>query len=501
MIKTRFAPSPTGYLHIGGLRTALYAYLIAKKNNGKFVLRLEDTDRTRYVEGATETLMNSLYWAEIIPDEGLIFENNDAETKNIVQTNHSDKSYIQSERLDIYRIYIDKLIDNNHAYYCFCTSKRLEELRKVQQLNKSATGYDKHCREIDTKEAKERIKAGEKYTVRMKMPLEGATIFTDIIRGEISVKNILVDDQVILKSDGFPTYHLAVVVDDHLMGITHIIRGEEWLPSTPKHIQLYKYFGWEIPKIAHLPLILNPDKSKLSKRQGDVSVEDYIKKGYLKEALINFIVFLGWNPGDEREMFTLKELVNEFSLEKIGKSGAVFNIQKLDWYNKEYLKNMPADEIVNRASEYLISSGLVSDNDLKNTNKRMLLCNAIKLEQGRITTLTELPDAISFIFKLPNYDTSILTWEKSTIDELKNILPKLYNFLEKIDTTQWKNKFLETTVKKWITDNKYQVGTVLWPLRTSLSGQQNSPNPFEIAEVLAKEESLKRIKIAITRIE
>jgi nondiscriminating glutamyl-tRNA synthetase len=312
MIRTRFAPSPTGFVHIGSLKMALVDYLIAKQNNGKFILRIEDTDQERFVEGAMESLLRTLNWAGIKPDEGVEFDSNN----KIVQV--GDKGpYIQSERLDIYKKYVEELINNGHAYYCFCSKERLDEVRKVQELNKQPTGYDGHCRNLSLTEAKKRIEAGESAVVRMKMPHEGITKFTDLIRGVVEFQNSLIDDQVLLKSDGFPTYHLAVVVDDHLMEISHVIRGEEWLSSTPKHLVLYEMFGWQPPKFAHLPLLLNPDRSKLSKRQGDVSVEDYKNKGYLPEAMINFIAFLGWNPGGEKEIYSLDELIKEFSLDKV----------------------------------------------------------------------------------------------------------------------------------------------------------------------------------------
>lgn len=344
MVRTRFAPSPTGFLHVGGLRTALYSYLVAKQAKGKFLLRIEDTDRERYVPEGTLNILKSLYWAGIVPDEGIKLDaESDPDEPTIIQEGNSGP-YIQSERLEIYQQYANQLIREGNAYYCFCTPERLEELRERQQANQQPTMYDRRCLDIDPAKAKKRANKGEPHVIRLKMPREGETVFSDLIHSKVSFKNELIDDQVLIKSDGFPTYHLAVVVDDHLMEVTHVIRGEEWVSSTPKHIQLYKYFGWEMPQFAHLPLILNPDKSKLSKRQGDVAVEDYRAKGYLPEALINFIALLGWNPGDERELFTLDELVKEFSLDKVSKAGAVFNLEKLNWYNKEYIKRLPLSE-------------------------------------------------------------------------------------------------------------------------------------------------------------
>lgn len=495
MVRTRFAPSPTGYLHVGGLRTALYAYIFAKQNNGKFILRIEDTDRERFVADGTMNILKSLYWAGLIPDEGVKFKNDDPELAEITQAGDCGGSFIQSERLGIYREHIDELVEKGHAYPCFCTEGRLEELRKVQQLNKLPMGYDGHCRDIDPVEAKKRAANGEKYVIRMKMPKEGETVFTDEIRGEVRIKNALVDDQVILKSDGFPTYHLAVVVDDHFMEITHVIRGEEWLSSVPKHLKLYEYFGWEAPKMAHLPLLLNADKSKLSKRQGDVSVQDYINKGYLKEALLNFVAFLGWNPGDEREIFSINDLIREFNFEKVGKSGAVFNLQKLDWYNKEYIKKIDGIDLVKLAKEFLLEDPDIFSAIGEGGYTDEELAKIISLERERITTLSELPAALKFVFVLPKYNAKLLVWKKSSEDEMKKILPELKDFLFEIKN--WNKEELQNRVGEWIKEKGYQNGPVLWPLRVALSGQENSPGPFEIAEILGKEKSLERISNAI----
>ncbi|PIT87772.1 MAG: glutamate--tRNA ligase, partial [Candidatus Magasanikbacteria bacterium CG10_big_fil_rev_8_21_14_0_10_40_10] len=352
--KTRFAPSPTGWLHIGSLRTALFAYLFAKKNNGIFLLRIEDTDRERYMEGGVENILHSLDWAKIKPDEGVALDANG-------QTNQigDNGPYIQSQRLEIYHKYIQELIDHDKAYYCFCSKERLDQLRADQQANNQPTGYDGQCRNLSLADARVRVQAGEKYVVRMKMPQDGTTKFNDLIRGQVEFQNNLIDDQVLLKADGYPTYHLAVVVDDHLMKITHIIRGEEWLSSTPKHILLYQMFGWTPPEFAHLSLLINEKKQKLSKRHGDVSVHDYIDKGYLPEALINFVAFLGWNPGDEREMFSLEELTKEFDFNKVSKSAAVFNMAKLDWYNGQYIRNLNIDELTRRCLPFLVRAGLI----------------------------------------------------------------------------------------------------------------------------------------------
>lgn len=489
MVRTRFAPSPTGFLHVGSLRTALYAYLVAKQNGGKFLLRIEDTDRKRFVEGSIESVIRSLKWAGIEVDEGVEL---DSEGK-VVQV--GDKGpYIQSERLDLYKKYVDQLLAGGHAYHCFCTAERLEDLRNYQQANKLPTGYDGNCRELDISETSKRIDAGESHVLRLKMPKDGETTFNDLIRGEVTFKNELIDDQVLIKADGFPTYHFAVVIDDHFMEISHVIRGDEWLSSTPKHLQLYKYFNWEAPQMAHLSLLLNPDKSKLSKRQGDVAVEDYINKGYLPQAMINFVAFLGWNPGTEQEIFSLEELVNEFKIEKVIKSGAVFNLEKLDWYNQQYLKNLKGEELVEVCLPWLVKAGLIAGSE-----DRQWLAAALELEKERVKTLVELPEALKFLFVIPEYDGQILVWKKGTLEEVKKILPMLAEFMDTISVQDWNKEKLQTLAGEWITKNEFSNGSVLWPLRVSLSGQPNSPGPFEIAEVLGKDESIKRIKLAMEK--
>ncbi len=489
-VRTRFAPSPTGFLHVGGLRTALYGYLVAKQNGGQFVLRIEDTDQKRTVEGGIENIINSLAWGGINHDEGAKI----GEDGKIFQV--GDKGpYIQSERLEIYAKYAKELLENGHAYYCFCTPQRLEDLRNYQQKNKLPSGYDRHCRNLDGEEVKAKLASGETHVLRMKMPTEGETVFQDLIHGQVSFKNELVDDQVLIKTDGFPTYHMAMVVDDHLMEISHIVRGEEWLSSTPKHIQLFKYFGWEVPQIAHVPLLLNPDKSKLSKRQGDVAVDDYAQKGYLPQAMINFVAFLGWNPGTEQELYSMDELIKSFSLDKINKSGAVFNLEKLDWYNQQYIRALSFDELVKVSLPWLVKAGLVDENIDK-----AWLGKALSLEKERITTLAELPEALKFIFSVPEYEGQILVWKKSSLEEVKNVLPKLVEHLNTISVQDWNKEKLQAMLGEWTGQNGLANGVVLWPMRVALSGQQNSPGPFEIAEVLGREESLKRLNIALAKL-
>ena len=345
IIKTRFPPSPTGYLHIGSLRTALYNYLFAKKYGGIFLLRIEDTDRERYVEGAVESLIQTLDRVGLICDEGPVLVN------GVLSEKGDYGPYTQSNRLDTYQKYAHQLLEQGSAYRCFCSKERLEKLRSDQQLAKLPTKYDRACLRLDSTEVQHRLNNNEPFVIRLLIP-EGETTFKDEIRGMITIQNSEIDDQILLKTDGFPTYHLAVVVDDHLMGVTHIIRGEEWISSVPKHVLLYHVLNFPLPSFAHLPLILNPDKSKLSKRQGDVAVEDYLKKGYLPEALINFVALLGFNPSGDREIYTVKELIESFDLTRVNKSGAVFDITKLNWMNKQYIRSLEPKRLMDLAEPF-----------------------------------------------------------------------------------------------------------------------------------------------------
>lgn len=487
MVKTRFAPSPTGFLHVGSLRTALFSYLFAKHHGGVFLIRIEDTDQGRLVEGAIENMLGSLHWAGIFPDEGV-----DMNDQGKVVQKGEKGPYIQSERLSIYKIHVEKLLQTENAYFCFCAKERLDELRKTQELNKQVSGYDGFCRHIPPEEASTRVAAGEAHVVRMKMPREGVTTCIDLIHGEIEFQNALVDDQVIMKSDGFPTYHLAAVVDDHLMGITHVIRGEEWLSSTPKHITLYHLFGWKPPQFVHLPLLVNAEKQKLSKRHGDVSVEDFKAKGYVPEALVNFVAFLGWNPGDEREIFSLFELIKEFSLERVSKSAAVFNEEKLLWYNKEYLKTMDLDALTVKALPFFVNAGVVPSLFL---HDMVFLKKIVAMERERASRLTEIPTAVGYVFA-PElvYEPALLIWKKDTREGSKDKLKKLRGKLEEIKDAEWNLENLEKSITQWISQNDLGVGNVLWPMRAALSGQKNSPGPFEIAEVLGKEKTIERIQ-------
>ena len=490
-IVTRFAPSPTGYLHVGGLRTALYAYLMAKKSGGRFLLRIEDTDQARTVEGGVENIVRSLTWAGIIPDEGIQLDENGA----ITETGHNGP-YTQSLRLHLYKKYAEELVEKGFAYPCFCSSERLEEVKNQRQADKLPPGYDGLCKTLSKEEVEAKLKAGDKHVIRLSMPEVGASVFEDLIRGKVSFQYSDVDDQVLLKSDGFPTYHLAVVVDDHHMEVTHVIRGEEWISSTPKHLYLYECFGWNAPHFAHLPLLLNSDRSKLSKRQGDVAVMDYKEKGYLPEALLNFVAFLGWNPGDERELFTLKELVEEFSVTKVNESGAIFNLEKLDWYNHEYLKKLSHEEFERYVDNFMPAVAKESDN-YKEVLPRLLGTLIERIEKG--TDITETyEENISYFFTKPNIqDESMIVWKSLKDDaeglpKSKQYLAEARTILQGLEDDKWSDKeAIKDAV--WPLTDKYGRGEVLWPLRVTLSGREKSPDPFELCFILGKEEVLRRI--------
>jgi len=518
MIRTRFAPSPTGFLHVGGLHTALFAYLLAKSQGGQFLLRIEDTDRERLVEGGIENIIRSLQWVGIEPDEGVGL----GKKGNIIQTGDHGP-YIQSERLDIYKKYIQQMLTAGHAYYCFCSKKRLDELRKNQELNKQPTGYDGLCRSLSKEAAAENLKSGSPSVVRLRVPEGGETIFHDLIHGAVSFENNLIDDQVLIKADGFPTYHFAVVVDDHLMEITHVVRGEEWIPSTPKHILLYQAFNWTPPAFAHTPLLVNEKKQKLSKRHGDVSVEDFKAKGYLPEAMVNFIALLGWHPTDDRELFTRNELMKEFSIERLSKASAVLNHEKLDWFNRQYMMSLDIDELTQRSLPFFENAGLVkahqeetgnwsdgsfgpyglrtSASEKLETGNFDWIKKVVALERGRATTLVELVEATGFMFADElSYATELLLWKKSDKEEIKNNLNNLIKFLAGVGEADWAADRLEAKVKSWIEVQKLSTGAVLWPMRVALSGQKNSPGPFEIAGVLGREKTLGRLDSALSKL-
>jgi glutamyl-tRNA synthetase len=472
----RFAPSPTGFLHIGGLRTALFNWLFAKKNKGKFILRIEDTDKERFKEGAVENIIEALKWY------GLDFDG---------------KPVYQSKRLDIYKKYIEQLIEQGNAYYCFCSAERLAEVRKIQEVNKQATKYDGLCRSLSADEVKKKLDAGEPHVVRLKVPAEGSTEFDDIIYGHISVENKNIDDQVLLKSDGYPTYHLANIVDDHEQDVTHVIRAEEWLPSTPKHILLYKAFGWQPPKFAHLPMVLGSDRSKLSKRHGAVPALEYKDKGYLPEAIINFITLLGWNPKTEQEIFSLKELIKEFDLSKVNKASAIFNIEKLDWLNGQYIKKIDIKKLTEMRKPYIEQEGYSVDDEA-------LLTSTMELERDRLKTLNDSSEVAGYILQSPqNYDASILVPQKGSKGETINVLKELRTFLGSLldEKSFEKSESLKEDVVDWIKKQQLTNQQVLWPLRVAVTGLEKSADVFDVMVKVGQIRTLHNIDYALERLQ
>jgi glutamyl-tRNA synthetase len=481
-VKTRFPPSPTGYLHIGSLRTALYNYYFAKKHHGTFLLRIEDTDRVRMVPGAVEALIRTLSRMGITYDEGPMLENG-----NLIEKGENGP-YIQSNRLNIYKTYVQKLLDKNVAYHCFCTKERLEELRQIQSANKQSSKYDRACLKLSQKDISSRLEKNQSHVVRMHIP-EGKTTFTDEMRGKITIENSEIDDQVLLKTDGFPTYHLAVVIDDHLMGVTHVIRGEEWISSVPKHVLLYQWFGFPLPVFAHLPLILNTDKSKLSKRQCDVSIEDFLAKGYLEEALINDVSLLGFNPSADREIYTQEEFITAFDLKKMNKSGAVFDVNKLLWMNGQYIKTLSGAELAQRVKPFLVGGEGIDAN---------LLERACEIEKTRISLLTEMNQIIPTYLVQPFYDASMLIWKKSNKEDAFKQLTDLRNWFLSLSKDLFESvPLLEEATKRYISERNLNNGNVLWPLRVALSGLERSAGPYELAWALRQEETIRRIDHAI----
>ncbi len=477
-VRTRFAPSPTGSLHIGGLRTALYNFLFARHNQGEFILRIEDTDQQRLVPGTTEKIIQTIKEFKLFYDEG------------------PDKigkfgPYVQSQRLLIYRKMVEQLVSQNKAYLCFCSPERLTKLREIQLATKSPTKYDGWCKNLSADEIKNKITQAIPYVVRLKIE-PGETYFQDLIRGEIIMKNENIDEPVLIKSDGFPTYHLANVVDDYLMKISHVIRGEEWVPSTPKHILLYQAFGWEPPQFAHLPLLLNNDKSKLSKRQGDVAAEDYLAKGYLPEAIINFIALLGWNPGNNEEFFTLDKLIEEFSLTKIQKAGAVFNQAKLDWYNAHYLKQTNDDLLIEKIKPFLIKQNFFTEN-------KFTLKKIIALFKDRQSNLSDMAEQTFFLFNLPDYEKSLLITKNFDLANTKKVLHFLLDFFETYKRP-WLSEQLKKDLDQARQEANFERGQAFWPLRVAVTGLKDSPDAFLVMEVLGKNDTLKRIKTAIAKL-
>ena len=478
-VRCRFAPSPTGRMHVGNLRSALYEFLIAKHDGGDFLFRIEDTDRERYVEGATEIIYNTLKATGLEYDEGP----------------DKDKGYgpyIQSERVaaGIYMDYAKKLIEKGEAYYCFCDKERLASLKTEVVEGKEISVYDKHCLHLSKEEVEEKLKSGIPYVIRQNNPTEGQTTFHDELYGDITVDNTELDDMILIKSDGYPTYNFANVVDDHLMEITHVVRGNEYLSSTPKYNRLYEAFGWEIPVYVHLPLITDEEHKKLSKRSGHSSFEDIIEQGFLPEAVVNFIALLGWSPEENKEIFTLDELIKEFDYRRINKSPSVFDMGKLRWMNGEYIKAMDSDRFYEMALPYL-KEALTRDYDFD-------FKKIAEMVKTRIEVFPDIVPLITFFDELPEYDTAMYTHKKmktneeSSLEVLKDILP----MLEAQD--DYSNDALYQLLLSYVAEKEVKNGYVMWPIRTAVSGMQMTPaGATEIMEVLGKEESIKRIKKGI----
>lgn len=474
MFRTRFAPSPTGYMHIGNLRTALYAYLIARQADGKFILRIEDTDQNRNIPQAVQAIYNGLQLAGIEYDEG------------------PDKDggygpYIQSQRLPTYKEYAKKLLESGHAYYCFCQK---EDKPAPGTTGDRTQGYRDPCRNLSLEVVEAKLSQGIKPVIRQRIPEPGISSFSDHVYGEISIDHAQLDDQVLLKSDGFPTYNFANVVDDHLMGITHVIRGQEYLSSTPKYNLLYEAFGWQRPEYIHLPHIIKEDGSKLSKRKGDPSFEDLVRMGYLPAAIVNYVALLGWNPGDERELFLMPELIEAFDMNRISKSSAAFSFDKLRWLNGEHIRALSAEKFHQLALPYYPETLAGVD-----------LSRLSELIQVRTENLADIPESVGFFAELPEYDKQLFVHDKSksTLESSRIVLEKVVPVLEEIE--DFSNANLFAGLKTFAHENGMKVGTVMWPIRTALSGQEVSAGgATELASILGKDESLRRIRLGLQKL-
>ena len=483
-IRTRFAPSPTGFMHVGNLRTALYEYLTAKHENGTFVLRIEDTDQERYVEGATQVIYDTLKLAGLLHDEG-------------PDIGGDFGPYVQSERLSLYKPYAMKLVEEGKAYRCFCTKERLQSL-KDNAPEGSIVGYDRHCRDLSEEEINENLSKGMPYVIRQKMPLEGVTTYNDLVYGSISFPNADLDDQILIKTDGYPTYNFANVIDDHTMGITHVVRGSEYLSSTPKYNLLYEAFGWDIPTYIHLPLIMGKTideegkevVSKLSKRHGSTGFMDLVEEGYLPEAIINYIALLGWAPEGTEEIFSLEELIKLFDINRISKSPAVFDYDKLAWVNAEHIKRMNNEEFLAHAKKYYDISGVTENN-------YELLDELLK---PRITKFNEIPDKLSFIKEYSDFDLSLFEHKKSksTLESSKKMLEEAIPVLE---NTPWEREALTEAMKDLAARLEVKNSVVMWPVRIAAAGVAVTPGGCsEVMLLLGKDESMRRIKKSLARL-
>ena len=489
-IRTRYAPSPTGKMHVGNLRSALYEFLIAKHEGGDFILRIEDTDQERFVEGATEIIYRTLERVGLQHDEG------------------PDKDggfgpYVQSERMKtgIYMKYARELVEKGEAYYCFCDKERLASLKTEVVEGKEITVYDKHCLSLSEEEVEANLAAGKPFVIRQNNPREGTTTFHDELYGDITVENAELDDMILIKSDGYPTYNFANVVDDHTMNITHVVRGNEYLSSSPKYTRLYAAFGWEPPKYVHLPLVTDENHKKLAKRGGSTSFEDLMEQGFLAEAVVNFIALLGWSPEDNREIFTLDELIRAFDYHRISKSPAVYDIVKLRWMNGEYIKAMDFDAFYGKAEPYL-RKALLPEGGEEGRFGETELKKIAAMVKTRIEVFPDIAEMVDFFRELPEYDTAMYTHKKmktnaqSSLEVLTQLLPRLEA------QEDYSNDALYQTLSKYVEEKGVKNGYVMWPVRTAVSGKQTTPaGATEIMEVLGKEESLRRIRRGIEKLQ
>ena len=478
-VRTRFAPSPTGFLHLGGLRSALYGYLFARKNNGSFILRIEDTDQERYVEGATEVIYDTLRDCGMNWDEG-------------PDVGGDYGPYIQSQRKTTYLPYAKQLIASGHAYYCFCTKEDLEERRKAAEARGEVFKYDKHCLHLTPQEVQEKLDAGVPYVIRQNAPTTGESHYHDLVFGDMTFPNDSLDDMVLIKQDGMPTYNFANVIDDHLMGITHVMRGMEYLSSTPKYNLLYEAFGWEIPQYIHMPPVMRDEHHKLSKRDGDAYYSDFIAKGYLSEAIVNYLALVGWNPGTDQEFFTMPELIEAFDVSRINKAPGIFDVNKLTWFNAEYIRRLPAEKYLELASPWF---------DQVLAGKGFNYTRLAELMQDRTEVFSQIPGMVAFLAKLPDYDVNLYIHKKMKTDtavsraNLEMVRPVLANI------SDWTEQNVHDAVMNAIAAAGLKNGAVLWPLRIAISGQANTPGgAFEIAGLLGKEETLRRVDDGLLRL-
>ncbi len=482
-IRTRFAPSPTGFMHVGNLRTALYEYLIAKSLGGSFVLRIEDTDQERPVEGAVDVIYHTLKKVGLNHDEG-------------PDIGGAYGPYVQSERKSIYKPYAEQLVKEGQAYYCFCTKERLDALHENKEDGTFSGGYDRHCRDLPKEEIEALLAANTPYVIRQRMPIEGSTTFEDVVYGSITIENKELEDQILIKSDGYPTYNFANVIDDHLMHITHVVRGSEYLTSTPKYKLLYEAFGWEVPTYVHLPLIMGKNEdgsvSKLSKRHGSTGFDDLIKEGYLPQTIVNYIALLGWCPKENRELFTMQELIENFSIDGISKSPAVFDYDKLTWFNGEYIRAMSSDEFISNAMPYF--KEVFPDREL---NWQVLA----SILQPRVTKFTQIPEMIAFFKDLQEYpnDFFINKKSKTNLENSVEMLNEAISVLEKID--DWSVDVLHDKLMELAQKLEVKNGTLLWPVRIAAAGMLVTPGgAMEILAILGKQESIRRLQIGLEKI-